>query len=64
MSALSFAMPIASIALDFFIPNQPDPMLKEILNQINNLSNKVDVYHKETMQAFIALEAKLCETSL
>lgn len=64
MSALSFAMPIASIALDFFIPKQPDPMLSEIITKIDSLSNKVDDYHKETMQGFKDLEAKFCESTL
>lgn len=39
-------------------------MLSEIINKIDNLSNKVDEYHKETMQAFTDLEAKLCESTL
>ncbi len=39
-------------------------MLAEIIDKIDDLSNKVDEYHKETMQGFKDLEAKLCESTL
>lgn len=45
LSALSFAMPVASIALDLFFGEQKDPMLEEISNKIDFLEAKVDNYH-------------------
>lgn len=64
LSALSFALPVASIALELFLGSQPDPMLEEISNKLDSLSDKVDTYQKDTMQAFKGLEAAICESSL
>lgn len=64
LSALSFALPIASIALELFLGKQSDPMLVEISNKLDSLSAKVDTYQKDTMQAFKGLEAIICEEAL
>lgn len=44
LTALSFALPIASIALDLVLGSdqEPDPMLAEISGKIDALSTKVD----------------------
>ena len=57
-------MPVASIALDLFLGDQPDPMLEEIYSKLDSLSAKVDTYHTETMSAFTRLEAAVCEASM
>ena len=50
LTALSFALPIATLALDIFIGKQqeePHPVLLEISNKIDSLSSKVEEYQME-----------------
>jgi|LauGreDrversion4_2_1035121.scaffolds.fasta_scaffold122686_2 hypothetical protein len=44
LKGLSFAFPVASLALDLFLGEQKDPALEEISNKIDELSAKVDTY--------------------
>jgi len=60
---LAFAGPVASIALDLFLGSQPDPALEEINKKLDELSNKLDNYHGETMQAMKGLSAEICESA-
>ncbi len=47
LSKLSSFLPFVSIALDIFSSffGGPDPVLEEIKSKLDDLSNKMDVYH-------------------
>jgi len=63
LKLLAFAGPVASIALDLFLGAQPNPELEAISNKLDGLSNKLDKYHGESMQAIKGLGAEICESA-
>lgn len=44
-SLASSTFPVAGLALDLFMGDQPDPALEEIKGKIDELSAKVDKFH-------------------
>lgn len=64
LSKLASVLPFLSVALDIFssfFGNQPDPVLEEIKSKLDNLSNKMDTYHMQAMQAFDRVSFEICE---
>jgi hypothetical protein len=58
-------MPAVSIALELLLgPGKPktDPILKELNTKLDTISNKIDSYQKETMQAFKEVKAAICDS--
>jgi len=66
LSALSFALPVASLVMDLAMGGEeaPDPAIAALGEKIDGPSTKMDEYQAENRAAFARVSSEICESAM